>query len=137
MPPWLLFVILIVVILIIIWILISGNPKEETPELLVKAEPVVEIVEDVEPVTEAVVPDDLKKIEGIGPKIAGLLAEHSILTFRQLSETNVEKLQSILDEGSIRIANPGTWAEQANLAADGKWDALEILQDSLKGGRRE
>jgi predicted flap endonuclease-1-like 5' DNA nuclease len=137
MPPWLLFVILIVVILIIIWILISGNPKEESPAALTQAEPAAAVVEEVEPVVDTVAPDDLKKIEGIGPKIAGLMTEHGILTFRQLAETSTEKMQSILDEAGIRIANPGTWAEQAKLAADGNWDALETLQDDLKGGRRE
>ena len=34
-------------------------------------------------------PDELRKIEGIGPKIAEILNEHGILTFEQLAETKV------------------------------------------------
>ncbi len=81
-------------------------------------------------------PDDLKKIEGIGPKTEHILNEHGILTFAQLAETPVETLQAILDEANFRLGDPGTWAEQAALAARGEWDALQTLQDSLKGGRR-
>ena len=31
--------------------------------------------------------------------------------------------------------DPATWAKQAKLAADAKWEELESLQDSLKGGK--
>jgi large subunit ribosomal protein L15 len=83
--------------------------------------------------------DDLKKVEGIGPKIAELLADAGIDTFAKLSETKVEAIQSILDEAGSRYAshNPATWPEQAALAAAGKWDELKELQDKLNGGRPE
>jgi predicted flap endonuclease-1-like 5' DNA nuclease len=81
-------------------------------------------------------PDDLRVIEGIGPKISAILLEAGIRTYTQLAATEVERLQSILEEAGIRIANPSTWPEQAKLAAAGKWEALESLQDELKGGRR-
>jgi predicted flap endonuclease-1-like 5' DNA nuclease len=81
-------------------------------------------------------PDNLKKIEGIGPKIARLLNEANIYTFEQLAKTDVETLRDILLAVNLRIADPSTWPEQAALAAAGKWDALETLQDELKGGRR-
>ena len=82
--------------------------------------------------------DDLTLIEGIGPKIAGLLRNVGIHTFRQLSETNSERLQQILDDGgpNFKRANPGTWPEQARLAADGLMNELKALQDSLTGGIR-
>jgi len=164
MPTWLLFLILLVVILIIVWILLSGNPiveEEETAEVEPaveepvvadvvveeeKEEPVVEeppveeeteTDEIMEPADEIIEPDDLKKIEGIGPKISGLLIEQGIKTFSQLAGKNTEEIQTILDEAKIRIANPATWAEQAKLAADNDWESLEKLQDELKGGRRE
>jgi predicted flap endonuclease-1-like 5' DNA nuclease len=82
-------------------------------------------------------PDDLTKIEGIGPKISGLLQAAGILTFSQLASADVGKLGEILSaEGLDKLANPGTWPEQAGLAAAGKWDELNVLQDELKGGRR-
>jgi predicted flap endonuclease-1-like 5' DNA nuclease len=89
-----------------------------------------------EPMEEDKTPDDLRVIEGIGPKISAILLEAGIRTYTQLAATEVERLQSILEEAGIRIANPSTWPEQAKLAAAGKWEALESLQDELKGGRR-
>jgi predicted flap endonuclease-1-like 5' DNA nuclease len=80
--------------------------------------------------------DDLEIIEGIGPKIAGLLKTKGIITFSQLACAELEDLQKILREANLRIADPSTWAEQAKLAGDGKWDDLKLLQDHLKGGRK-
>ncbi|MEE4194071.1 MAG: helix-hairpin-helix domain-containing protein [Anaerolineae bacterium] len=162
MPTWLLFLILLVIILIIIWILLSGNPiveEDEEPDVVeaveepmvaevavetpavaaeeIKEEASVELDEIMEPVEEILQPDDLKKIEGIGPKISGLLIEKGIKTFAQLAEKDADEIQAILDDAKIRIANPATWAEQAKLAAAGNWDSLTKLQDDLKGGRRE
>ena len=82
-------------------------------------------------------PGDLEAIEGIGPKIAGVLREAGITTFAQLAATEVSTLSEILQGASIRLADPATWPEQAQLAADEKWDEFKALQDSLKGGRRE
>ncbi|MCB0551912.1 MAG: hypothetical protein KDD02_00060 [Phaeodactylibacter sp.] len=81
--------------------------------------------------------DDLKKVEGIGPKIEELLNAAGIYTFQQLAETAVEKVKAILDEAGprYRLADPGSWAKQAALAASGKWDELQELQDQLKGGK--
>ncbi len=126
-------------------------PKVEAPA--VKAAPAVPIAEPVQPapvaepvppapVAEAVkaaplVPDDLKIIEGIGPKIAGILAECGITTFAQLAETDVSRLKEIIAQaGLTALADPTTWPQQAGLAAAGKMDELEVLQGQLKGGRR-
>ncbi len=82
-------------------------------------------------------PDDLRRIEGIGPKISRLFQDAGIRTFAQLAASDVAMLRVILDDAGIgRIADPTTWPEQAALAAAGDWDALMALQDSLKGGRR-
>jgi hypothetical protein len=43
----------------------------------------------------------------------------------------------LLDAADIHIATPDTWPEQAGLAAAGRWEELEALQDSLKGGRKQ
>ncbi len=82
-------------------------------------------------------PDDLKLIEGIGPKISGLLQEAGIMTFAHLAGTDVSRLKAIIAEAGLSaLADPTTWPQQASLAATGQWDALEALQDALKGGRR-
>lgn len=82
--------------------------------------------------------DDLKKIEGIGPKIAGLLNEAGISTFAELGAATPKKLADVLQKAGarFRLAKPDTWQEQAKLAAAGKTDELKKLQDQLKGGRR-
>ena len=82
--------------------------------------------------------DDLEIIEGIGPKIAELLRQAGIRSFAQLADTPTARIQSVLDAGGgqYRIANPGTWAEQADLAARNRWSALRALQDELVAGVR-
>jgi large subunit ribosomal protein L21 len=80
--------------------------------------------------------DDLTKIEGIGPKISGLFIAAGITTFAELAKTPVSTLSDILHKAGSRYAshNPGTWPQQAQLAADGKWDELKALQVALDGG---
>lgn len=80
--------------------------------------------------------DDLKLIEGIGPKIASTLQAAGINTYKQLARARPERLKKVLDEGGIPIADPTTWPEQAALAADEDWEALADLKSGLKGGRR-
>ena len=81
--------------------------------------------------------DDLKMVEGIGPKIEGLLHDIGIKTWRELAEAPEAKVQQMLDDAGprYRIHSPSTWAKQAGLAADGKWAELEKLQDELDGGK--
>jgi predicted flap endonuclease-1-like 5' DNA nuclease len=81
--------------------------------------------------------DDLKIVEGIGPKIEELYHAAGIKTWKALSETAVEKSQAILNEAGERynIHNPGSWAKQALLAYQGKWQELKDWQNSHKGGK--
>ncbi len=81
--------------------------------------------------------DDLKLIEGIGPKIAETLTAAGIVSFADLAASTPEKLKEILDaaEGNFNAAVTTSWPEQAQLAADGKMDELKELQDKLIGGR--
>ena len=81
-------------------------------------------------------PDDLQRIEGIGPKISAVLQMVGITTFAQLAATEVSRLQQILENKRWTFTDPATWPEQARLAAAGDWQALEVLQGELKGGRR-
>jgi predicted flap endonuclease-1-like 5' DNA nuclease len=88
-------------------------------------------------VAAPITPDDLKRIEGIGPKIAELLNEAGIYTFAQLADTDAADVEQILEKAGPRykLADPASWAQQAKLAALADWTALEALQDTLKGGR--
>ena len=87
------------------------------------------------PAPASATPDDLKKIEGIGPKIAEVLGEAGVNTYKQLAEMDRDAIKAILDTVStLKSKEPKTWPQQAQLAADGKWDELKVLQDELMGG---
>jgi len=89
------------------------------------------------PKTKKAKGDDLKLIEGIGPKIAETLTAVGVVSFADLAASTPEKIKEILDaaEGNFNAADATTWPEQAQLAADGKMEELKELQDKLKGGR--
>ena len=80
--------------------------------------------------------DDLKKIEGIGPKVQSILAENGIQTFKQLESADPENLKQVLKEQGLSMIDPATWHEQASLAAAGDWGGLEKLQEKLTAGRK-
>ena len=81
--------------------------------------------------------EDLTKIEGIGPKIAGILNSNGISTFAALAATKADDIKTMLNEaeGNFGFHNPTTWPEQAQMAADGKWDELKKWQDASDGGK--
>ena len=161
LPAWIVPVFIFIILAIVYMLHINSQKKEdeatvvadddheveEVPATVVAVEEAVEEVETAvskaTPIPieaeelEEIVPDDLRKIEGIGPKIAGILNDDGILTFAQLAAATILHLEKVVrEDAGIRIAHPDTWPEQAQLAADEQWDALETLQDSLKGGRR-
>lgn len=80
---------------------------------------------------------DLTVIEGIGPKIAELLNQHGIETYRDLATHPAYKIKQILETAGpgYAIRDPKTWSEQAMLADSGKWDELEALKEHLIGGK--
>lgn len=100
---------------------------------------VVDLTNVVKPKTTAkrTKKEDLTKIEGIGPKIAGILAENKINSFKLLSEAKVKTLTTILKNAGprYRMHKPNSWPKQAKLAHQGKWDELKKLQDKLDGGK--
>lgn len=81
--------------------------------------------------------NDLKIVEGIGPKIEGVFNAAGIKTWKDLSEVSTEKLQAILDSGGENdsIHNPSTWGKQALLAYEGKWEELKSWKAGLRGGK--
>lgn len=81
--------------------------------------------------------DDLTKIEGVGPKVKEVLTEAGLGTFADVAKTEATKIGEILIAANSRykMFDPTSWPEQAQLAADGKWDELKTLQDALDGGK--
>jgi predicted flap endonuclease-1-like 5' DNA nuclease len=134
-PWWLLWLLVgLSVLAVVVW-WIAGRRGEEAAEASsAVAPPRVAATLEPQPATS----DDLTRIEGIGPKISEALQAAGIRTFAQLAGTEVSRLQDILEASgpNLRLANPDTWPEQAGLAAEGDWAALETLQAELQGGRR-
>ena len=100
----------------------KAAPKKETKKATPKAAS-----------KKAVKADDLKKIEGIGPKIAETLVAAGIATFADLAKTDPAKISEIIaDVRGNHI--PLSWPKQAKMAAEGKWGELKVWQDNVKGG---
>jgi large subunit ribosomal protein L21 len=113
----------------------KAAPKKEAAP---KAEKLVEAPAEAKaPKAKTAKGDDLKIIEGIGPKAAEVLVAAGIDTFEKLAKAKVEKINEILDsaEAKVQHLDPTTWGQQAQLAADGKMDELKKLQDELNGGK--
>ena len=130
----------------------EAKAAEPAKEEAKAAEPAKEEAKAAEPVKEAVVasaavagattatgakPDDLTKIEGIGPAISKLLGGAGIITFADLAAKPTADVKTILEDAGSRFKmhDPTTWGQQADLAAKGDWDTLKKLQDELDGGK--
>ncbi len=119
-------------------ILVSGAKKAAKTDEPKKAAPVKEAAPKVEAASAApkkeAKADDLKKVEGIGPKIAETLNAAGIFTFAELASTDAAKIAEIIAEVRGNHVTD-TWPAQAKLAAEGKWDELKKWQDELNGGK--
>lgn len=80
---------------------------------------------------------DLKKIEGIGPKVEEILQNGGISSFAALASSKASDIKGLLEAagGTFAGMDPATWPEQAKLAHEGKWEELQSWQDELDGGR--
>ena len=82
-------------------------------------------------------PDDLTRLEGIGPKVSKVLNGMGITTFDELAHANAAEVQNVLNAAGLQMPNPEGWIDQAKLAAKGDMDALKKMQEELKGGRKK
>jgi large subunit ribosomal protein L21 len=80
--------------------------------------------------------DNIEIIEGIGPKIAKVLADNGITTFAALATAKADDMTAMLKAsgGRFSLANTASWAEQAALLRDGKMEEFKKLCDELVGG---
>ncbi len=81
--------------------------------------------------------DDLKIIEGIGPKIEQLFHSNGVKTWKELSEIPVARCQQVLDSGgeAYKIHDPASWPMQAKMCYEGKWKDLAHWQEDHKHGK--
>ncbi len=144
--PWWAWLLLGLLLLLLLWWLFGRRPAPPPPPepprrtTTIDPEPVARVYPAQSAAPEppvASLPDDLKRIEGIGPRIEGILNNAGITTFTALSAMTVERLREILNVSDLRgsFGDPTSWPEQARLAAEGKWAELQELQNRLKGGR--
>jgi len=132
--------------LLLLWWLLSQEKKDESQPQVKTAEIEIPNADSDEAVEAAQAPpkaaraprapDDLRKIEGIGPKISGVLVDAGITTYARLAGMEPDEIRQVLTGGGVRVAVPDSWPEQARLAASGDWEGLQSLQDQLKGGWR-
>jgi predicted flap endonuclease-1-like 5' DNA nuclease len=108
----------------------------EPPPPAVALEAPVAAPEPPAPPAEPLGPDDLTKLEGIGPKVNGVLQAAGISTFTQLAAVDVVHLKQVLENAGYPYMDPGSWPEQAKLLAEGNLEAFEKLTAALKGGRK-
>ncbi len=86
---------------------------------------------------KAIKQDDLKVVEGIGPKISEMFQNAGITTWKALSETAVARCQEVLDGGGerYRVHDPASWPMQSKMAYEGKWAELAKWQDEHDHGK--
>lgn len=80
--------------------------------------------------------NDLTVVEGIGPKISELCNAIGITTWAQLAATDVDTLQSMLNDAGSRFQmhKPGSWPGQAGLLAAGQWADFRQLTADIASG---
>lgn len=82
--------------------------------------------------------DNLKIVEGIGPKIESLLNDAGITSFADVVESGATGIQKVLDNAGpkYQMHNPTTWPDQAELAMQERWSELKEYQDLLNAGKQ-
>ena len=85
---------------------------------------------------DALDPDDLARIEGIGPKFAAALVASGIRTFGQLANADEMALRKAIGASRPTVApSLPTWPTQARLLATGDEDGFAELTARLIAGR--
>jgi predicted flap endonuclease-1-like 5' DNA nuclease len=81
-------------------------------------------------------PDDLRRIKGVGPKLAALLGELGITRFRQIADLSAAELAALDARLGPFKGRPerDRWQEQARLLADGDLKGFERLHGKLGDG---
>ena len=79
------------------------------------------------PLPAAAAPDDLRKIKGVGPKLAALLHSLGVTTYAQIAawtEADIDRIDAQLGTFAGRIRRDG-WVEQAKFLAAGDTTGFE------------
>ncbi len=114
-------------------VVVSDETDKTEPETPAKAEKITL------PSGKKIKRDDLRAIEGIGPKIAGIFEEAGIKSWEDLAKAAVDRLNQILEDAGPRynVHDPTTWPTQAGMLVNEQFEEFEAYQDRLKGGKEE
>uniref|UniRef100_UPI001FED24A1 helix-hairpin-helix domain-containing protein n=1 Tax=Micromonospora maritima TaxID=986711 RepID=UPI001FED24A1 len=99
----------------------------DTTPVVVPA-PRASVEDDLPAVSDGGTPDDFRRIQGIGPKLAAALQDAGIRTYRQLAELDEAALRETVKAAGLRAA-PGlaTWPQQAKVLAGARAEAEQVL----------
>lgn len=121
---WWIVIALIVIAIGVIWTLreeeqdaTARHPKPATPPEPVRLTTTQPATPAAPTSTPPASPDNLKRINGIGPKIQQILNEHGIYTFEQLAAVDLNFLQRLMEERGWHMANFADWPAQASQLA--------------------
>ncbi|MGF1664317.1 MAG: helix-hairpin-helix domain-containing protein, partial [Kineosporiaceae bacterium] len=100
-------------------------------------EPVPVVAAETAPVPVAASdPDDIERIEGIGPKLGAALRRAGYDTFARIAEAGVDDLRGAAAESGITfLPSVTTWSRQARLLADGDDQGHQELTSRLRAGQ--
>ncbi|NYF59697.1 hypothetical protein [Micromonospora purpureochromogenes] len=85
---------------------------------------------DVVATPDAEAPDDFRRIQGVGPKMAAALQTAGIRTYRQLAELDEPALRETIRAAGLRAApSLATWPQQAKLLAGAGTEAGAVLPE--------
>lgn len=121
--------------------LASGNPSSQKENsqrtLAVDNAPTFDATLAKNAMGKKIKENDLKIVEGIGPKIEGLFHNFNIKTWKELAETSADKCQEVLDSGGkrYRLHDPASWPMQAKMAQEGHWKQLAEWQEKHRAGK--
>jgi len=77
--------------------------------------------------------DDLTLLKGISNKVEMLLKDAGIFSYVDLATTPSNTIKKILlaEDPAYNVYDPATWPRQSMLAAQGEWEQLKKLKDSI------
>jgi predicted flap endonuclease-1-like 5' DNA nuclease len=110
------------------------NVPTPSPAVLPAEEVMVPAAEEV--LGHSIARDDLTVVEGLGPHVAELCRGIGIVTWRELADTEVSLLRTMLDDagGRYQVHDPTTWPAQARLLADGRWAEFRDTVAAIRSG---
>ena len=99
--------------------LMKYNKRTSEPAHHAAAKPKADKAEKAAP------PDDLTQLNGIGPRIASILADGGVTTYAQLEHTDPSELRKIIAQGgALPPSSLDSWPTQASYAVRGDWSGL-------------